>query len=95
MLTVTLPKDTTSKIEFSIDCRSVTLWQTIYFQWNGKRWVIDDTIFKEVDGKQVYVQDLRPNSPFAADVAFEKANAAEMAAAKEKAEKEEAGRRTP
>ncbi len=51
-LTVTLPKDKPSSIEFSIDCRSVTLWQRIYFQWNGKGWVVDDTIFKEVTAKK-------------------------------------------
>jgi len=68
-LTVTLPKEKTVEIEFSIDTRSVTLWQRVYFLWTGKGWVIDSTTFKEVDGKEVYLKDLRPNFPFAAEVA--------------------------
>ncbi|HEX4413713.1 MAG TPA: hypothetical protein VH107_08795, partial [Lacipirellulaceae bacterium] len=90
-LTVAIPKDKDkhSRVDFSIDSRSVTMWESVYFAWNGKGWIIDWTIFKEVDGREVYLRVLRPNSPFAAEVAQQKQWAKETADQKEQFEQEQ------
>jgi hypothetical protein len=70
---VTLRKDVDSEIEFGIRSRSGMLWQRIVFSWNGKGWVIDDSMFKEVGGKEVYIKKIRDDFPYknrkSADVA--------------------------
>jgi hypothetical protein len=63
-LTVTLRKDVDNMIDFSISSRAVTLWERLVISWNGKSWISDYSLFKEVEGKQVYLKRIREDFPY-------------------------------
>ena len=59
-----LRKDVDNMIEFSIVARSVTLWEEIVISWNGTGWAYGYSMFKEVDGKSVYLKRIRDDFPY-------------------------------
>jgi hypothetical protein len=59
-----LSKEKENEVHFSIKSRSVTLWEDFVVVWNGKAWVSDFALYKEIDGETHYIKKFRHDFPF-------------------------------
>ncbi len=62
--TIQLDKEVDIGISFVIQSRSVTLWQDYAIAWNGRAWISDFDLYKEVDGETVYLRRVRDDFPY-------------------------------